>query len=92
MRGFFLCAILALGAGQALAADPGPKHAAQARAECKAALDRIDDLVSTPVVDVSLSSEAAAGLVEGLALCRSGDTEKGALLVRRALQAIHPAQ
>jgi hypothetical protein len=83
---------LALGSRLALAADPTPKHAAQSRAECQAALDRIDDLASTPVVNVSLSNQVAAGLVEGLALCRSGRTEQGAVLMRRALQTILPAQ
>ncbi len=90
--GLVLCGILALGSGHAVAADPAPKHAAQSRAECQAALDQVEDLASTPVVDVSLSDEVAAGLVEGLALCRSGRTEKGATLVRRALQTIHPTQ
>jgi hypothetical protein len=90
--GVLLFACLALSSPPVLAADPTPKHASQSRAECQAALDRVDDLVSTPVVDVSVNGESAAGLVEGLALCRSGRTEQGAVLVRRALKAIHPVQ
>lgn len=83
-----LFACLVLCSRPAPAADPAPKHAAQSRAECQAALDRIDDLVSTPVVDVSMNSESAAGLAEGLALCRNGHAERGAVLLRRALQTI----
>lgn len=89
---FILCSILAMGGQHAFAADPAPKRAAQSRAECQAALDRVEDLASSPVVNVSLSTEVAAGLVEGLALCRSGHTEQGALLVHPALQALHPVQ
>ncbi len=93
MRKILILAILALGPQTALAEDlhaaapPPAPHGA----DCQAAMDQIDDIASTPVIDVALTADIASRLAEGLALCRAGDADEGAKMIRRALRALRPS-
>jgi hypothetical protein len=87
--GLVLIAVLALSAPPARAADPNPKQPVESHeAQCRAALDRVDDLASSPAITVAVTGDVAQRLAHGLALCRAGKVDEGAVLVRRALRAI----
>lgn len=89
MRKLLTLAILVLGPQVAGAEDinlpppPVPHHA-----DCRAAIDQIDDMASMPATDVSPTADIASRLAEGLALCRAGRTDEGARVLRRALRAL----
>ncbi len=59
--------------------------------ECRAALDRLDDLVSDPGAALYLTTAATAGLARELALCRTGRADHGGALLRKTFATIHPA-
>ena len=71
------------------AAQPVPARAVAA--ECRTAVDRLDDFASDPAAAAYLTSAAASGLAKGLALCRTGRTDDGALLLRKAFASIRIA-
>ena len=60
-------------------------------AECRTAIDRLEDLLSNPAAAGYLSDSAADRLARGLALCRTGHVGDGAVLLRKAFASIHVA-
>jgi hypothetical protein len=93
-----LAAVLALaGAGTGSAEDSKPIRAISAHmpdgspseADCRAAMDQLDDLVSNPSALAYLSTASSTRLARGMTLCRSGHADEGAVLLRRALASIH---
>ena len=98
MKGASILVILLLGAAPALAGDKlrlsAAEHAERSdlSSECRAALDRLDDLVSDPGVALYLTTAATDGLAKGLALCRNGRADNGGALLRKTFASIRPVE